>query len=409
MIKMNSCCLCKSKRLVKIFDLGIIPLGYPIEKKKKSLDVWKKKLEILICKKCLLAQTLHKVPEKKLASEIHYHTVSKVVTQHNNHYAKIIEQILTQEKNPLILEIGCSNGSLLNALINNGYSNVIGIEPSVHKDIKYDFEVITDFFNAKTVRRLKKDGKNPDLIISNYTIENIPRLGRFFKDLANLSKNGSYVIIEVPYLIDFIKNFRIDAFDHLDCNWFTVNSLLFAFKNYGFQVLDIKHDTNYRGGTFVVIAKKAKRTNIAPTLSAWAKEERKTLHSDFFRDFGERIYKQRKMIRNEIDKLLKKKISIYGYGGGLKASTLINWLGLTQKEIKMVVDADHNKQNKIMPITNIPIKPVSDLQNNYQEKIAILIFALDYVKDVIPMLKQMLRKNSIIINPLPRFNSMVIK
>lgn len=408
---MNSCRLCKNKKLEKIFDLGIIPLGYPIDKNRDSFkDIWKKKLEIKICPKCLLAQTVHLIPHNRLEIENHYHVVSKVLSDHSNKLYSLINSLVPYEKNPLICEIGCGDGSFLHTLQSHGFTNVLGIEPSIHSDIDYRFDVVADFFNKKIVQRLKKQKKFPDLIVASYVIEIIPNLNDFFQNLVDLMKVGSFTIIEVPYLNDLLRNFRIDSFAHLRCSYFNVNSLIFACKKYNLEIVDIWHDKKFRGGTIVIIVKKSAHPQKAlkNNLLAWMKKEREELQTDYFKEFKKQVKERKEKIRKQLAFFIKAKRSVIGYGGGRKPSTLLNWLNLSSKEFKKIVDVDHNMHNKFIPIANIPIRTILDLPNKNGKAITMIILALDYTNEIISMLKKRIPRGSVIIVPLPKFTSIKV-
>jgi len=284
----------------------------------------------------------------------------------------------------------------------------MGVEPSVHKK-EYPFEVIVDFFNANVLKSLRNSGKYPDCIILNYVLELVPDLDLFLSNLANLMKKGSFLVIEVPYFNDFLNTFRIDGFAHLRCSWFTINSLIYALDKHSMGIVSIEHDINYRGGTLRVIAEKECQREISALILSWKNKEIEELNSRSFYSFRDRINGLRDDIKTEIGQLTQKKIPIYGYGGGLKASTLVNWLNLTSKEIKMVVDMDLNKHYKMIPIANIPVKPVSDLFNQGKNaKIAVIILALDHVNEVEKLLLRRLENGSLIIHLLPEFKTIIV-
>lgn len=407
---LNSCCLCGNRTFEKVFELGTLPLGFPIEASKALTNqVWRQRLELVICNQCLLVQTVHKIPDEELVSENLYHSgTSKLVSDHDEQFSSKIPSMLSLSKDSLILEIGCGDGSLLEKFCQKGFNNVIGVEPSIHKK-EYPFEVIVDFFNANAVKNLRNSGKYPDCIIANYVIELVPDLDLLFSNLANLMKKGSFLVIEVPYFNDFLNALRIDGFAHLRCNWFTVNSLIYALDKYSMGIVCIEHDINYRGGTLRVIAEKECQREIPDLILNWKNKEIEELNSRSFDSFRDTINGLRDDIKTKIAELTKKKTPIYGYGGGLKASTLVNWLNLTSKEIKMIVDMDPNKHYKMIPIANIPLKPVSDLFNQGKNaKIAVIILALDHVNEVETFLLKGLEKGSLVIHPLPEFQTMIV-
>lgn len=405
---LNPCCLCGNQTLEEVFELGTLPLGSPIEASEALVNqVWREELEFVICDQCCLVQTIHTIPDEKLVSENLYPSdSSKLVSDHDEQFSSTIPSLLSLSKDSLILEIGCGDGSLLRRLCQKGFTNLVGVDHSIHSKKEYPFEVIADFFNADVVRILMNSGRYPNCIIANYILELVPDLDLFFSNLATLMQKGSFLVIEVPYLSDFVSNFRIDGFAHLRRSWFTINSLVYALDKHNMGIVSIDHDTDYRGGTLRVIAKKEYQTEISNLILNWKNKEREELNSCSFNLFRDKINRLRHDIKAKIAQLRESEIPIYGYGGGIKASTLVNWLSLTSEEIKMTVDIDPNKHQKMIPIANIPIRPVADLFSEERDaKIAVIILALDHVSEVEKLLLRRLGKGSLIIYLLPEFRT----
>lgn len=406
---MNYCRFCESK-LEKMFDLGTLSLGYPIENKELDRNNWTERFDLKICYNCYLGQTTAKIPYDKLRDENHYTTVSKQVKSHMENFHETIESIIPPKENPLILELGPSDGYLAHNLKSHGYKNIIGVEPSPHPNVKYDFELIEDFFNDKVVNNLKNNNKIPDIIICYYIIPLVPDLNILLRDITKLMKDGSYIIVLNAYLNDFFKKFRVDGFAHLRSNWLTANWFVFAMKKYGLEVVEIRNEGEFRGGTILVIAKKIPHPNhnLTPKILNFLEKEKAELTPERFNDFRKKLIQVKKNLLQQIKDFKKTDMPILAYGGGLKAATLVNWLGLTYEDIQFTVDADPNKQRKIIPQAKIPIKPVSDLFDRNQP-VMVLMLALDAKDEIEFLLKEKLQKGSQIVYLIPDFKIITIK
>ena len=79
----------------------------------------------------------------------------------NNLALKLIN-LYKLKKKDLIVDIGCSDGTLLNCFKKLGYKNVVGVEPTnTYKFAKRKgIKTINEFFNTKSASKiLKKYGK----------------------------------------------------------------------------------------------------------------------------------------------------------------------------------------------------------------------------------------------------------
>ena len=52
---------------------------------------------------------------------------------------------------------------------------------------------------------------------------------------------------------------------------------------------------------------------------------------------------------------------IIGYGAPAKATTILNYFGLTNEHIEFTIDDNNLKQGKFIPGTNIQIKSIEDI------------------------------------------------
>ena len=397
------CRLCGNGTLSSVFSLGKLPLGFPIEPT-ASDNVWANDLALVICDRCHLIQTEHSVPDDKLSEEnLYVSETAGVVMEHDERFVKEISHRLKLAPDTTVLEIGCGDGSLLERFRQNGYLNVIGIEPSLHPEKDYAFPVVESFFNADVVKQLVMNGQQPGFAFANYVIELVPDIATFITDLYNVMINGGYVVLEVPYFIDFVNNFRIDGFAHLRCLWFTITSLVYALQTSGFAVIDVEHDLTYRGGTLRVIAQKSYDGKLPKHVQDWQVHERKVLNNETLEVFRENLQKRRETLRQTVQTLLTNNKTVLGYGAGLKSSTLLNWLGLTKESIRLVVDRDPHKHNRVIPHANIPIYPIHALEE-FTQPVAVLILAIDHAHEVEAFLREKLPIGSEIIHLLPEYS-----
>ena len=72
-------------------------------------------------------------------------------------------------------------------------------------------------------------------------------------------------------------------------------------------------------------------------------------------DFGDKVYKIRNNVRQNIKKLKDNNELIIGYGAPAKATTALNFFGIS-REISYIVEDNKLKHNKFIPGVRIPIK-----------------------------------------------------
>ena len=110
------------------------------------------------------------------------------------------------------------------------------------------------------------------------------------------------------------------------------------------------------------------------------KEEEKFGIKDFntYKKFGEKVYKIRENVLRNIKKLKDNKKTIIGYGAPAKATTALNFFGISD-EIDFIVEDNNLKHNKFIPGVKIPIKKKSFIKN---KKNVLLVLAWNFYKDI---------------------------
>ena len=197
--------------------------------------------------------------------------------------------------------------------------------------------------------------------------------------LELLSKKGT-IIIEVQYLMNTLKDLTFDNIYHEHYNYWSLTSLFNFFKKFG-SVIFRSEKVDTHGGSLRVYIKKDKKTKVEKSVKLLLKEEEKFGIKKFetYKKFGQKVYKVRENVRKNIKKLKKNNKLIIGYGAPAKATTALNFFGITN-EIDFIVEDNKLKHNKFIPGVKIPIKNKSQIKN---KKNALIVLAWNFYKEIV--------------------------
>ncbi len=82
-----------------------------------------------------------------------------------------------------------------------------------------------------------------------------------------------------------------------------------------------------------------------------------------------------------INKINSENKKIIGYGAPAKATTILNYFGLSDKDFLFTIDENSLKQNKFIPGTDIQIKNIDDINpNNYDYVLVLAWNFFDIIK-----------------------------
>ena len=382
-IAKNICNLCSKGEMTEVLRFNNLSLGFLTNINER---VWNNDYVLDKCQECSYIQTRKNLPEELLIKENYYVSKYQAILEHDLLFAEDIVKRTNLAYHDGILEIGSGDGSLLNNFFNNGFKNLMGVEPITHKDKNIAIEIIPEFFSEKTLEIINKKKFNAKLVYANYVIELIEDTNKFFKLVHSLLQPRSFLYFEVPYLPAFIRNLRYDCFAHLRCNFITAKSVFYLSQKIGFEVELIEADKAYRGGMLkVLLSKKVKSSSIENPINSQLreliKEEDLCLYENMTKDF----LRHKEKAEALISKKAKDFSLIVFYGAGVKAATLFNILSLNKFNIDYAIDNDSNKQGLYFSGTNIRVYPLSKLFSE-SKNCLVINFALDHTKEITNLL-----------------------
>ena len=169
-----------------------------------------------------------------------------------------------------------------------------------------------------------------------------------------LNKNGT-IIIEVQYLLNTLKDLTFDNIYHEHYNYWSLTSLINFFNQYDAKIYRAER-INTHGGSIRVYLKRSKKIKIENSVKELIKEEEKFGIKKYrtYQEFAKKVYKIRDNVRKNILKLKSKNTKIIGYGSPAKATTALNFFGISN-EIESIVEDNSLKHGKFLPGMNIPI------------------------------------------------------
>ena len=374
------CRSCGNNKLKRVVSLGYQPLANNlINKKNEKCELYP--LELNYCDNCHNCQLSVAVDPKKMFSNYLYTSSTSQVFR--NHFIeaskKYIKNFNLKPKKSYIIDIGSNDGVALKPFKDQGFKNILGVEPA--KNLaklanKNKIKTFNGFLNIKNIKKIKK---NADIILASNVFAHSDNLKEMTKCMIQLLSKKGVIIIEVQYLMDTLKDLTFDNIYHEHYNYWSLTSLINFFKQFKIKVFKVEK-INTHGGSIRVYIKKDQNVKIEKNVREMLKEEEDFGVKDFktYQKFGENVYKIRNNVIKNINKLKKNGKKIIGYGAPAKATTALNFFGIS-KQIDYIVEDNKLKHNKFIPGVNIPIyskKKIKDKKNS------ILVLAWNFFDDI---------------------------
>ena len=386
------CRICKG-RLKQIIDLKKICLVGDFQRSKKKQKKYKISLNFcLVCKHVQISEILK---SDLLFKNYLWETgVSKTNLKILDHY--IIElKKLGFCKNSRLLEIASNDGSLVNKVYGKFKNINVGVDPAKNYIKKYEKKIkfFNNYFDKKLSKIIKKKFNDFDIIVARNVIAHVAKPHEIFSGFNNLLKKNGIAIIEVPHLLNIIKDNQYDNIFHEHIGFHSLKSISDLCKMNDLKIMKAERIDSQGGSIRCFICKKDSSLKENTSYKSIFKLEKKLglFKKNVLKNFRKKINDHRvslikllKKIKNE-----NKKISIYGASG--KGQALMQYCNINLKIIDQVFDKSKLKIGKFTPGTGIKIKDPKHISNKNIDYLLILAWN---IKDEIIKQEKFFKKNS---------------
>jgi len=375
------CRSCGSLKLKRVISLGYQPLANNLLKSKNSsCELYP--LEMNYCEDCHNCQLSIVVDPKKMFSNYLYlSSTSKSFRQHFEKAAyKYIDEFKLIPKKSYIIDVGSNDGIALKPFKNLKFKNILGIEPAKNLAKLTNKEKIKTYNGFLDKKNLKKIKKNADLVLASNVFAHSDELKTMAECMLKLIKKNGTIIIEVQYLLNTLKDLTFDNIYHEHYNYWSLTALVTFFDIFKAKVYKAEK-INTHGGSLRIYVKKDINTKVEKSVKLLLNEEEEFGIKNYqtYQDFAKKVYKIRDNVKKNILKLKKNNTKIIGYGSPAKATTALNFFGISN-EIECIVEDNKLKHGKFLPGMKIPIISKSNIKEKPDYALVLAWNFIDEIK-----------------------------
>jgi oxalate decarboxylase/phosphoglucose isomerase-like protein (cupin superfamily) len=374
------CRSCNSTNLKRVVSLGYQPLANNLlNNKNEKFEVYP--LEMNYCPKCHNCQLSVSVDPKKMFSNYLY--TSSTSTSFRKHFVdaakNYIKNFSLKQNKSYIIDIGSNDGVALKPFKDLGFKKILGIEPAKNLSKLANKNKIKTFNGFLEKKNLNKIKGNADLILASNVFAHSDKLKEMTECMYKLLNQNGTIVIEVQYLMNTLQDLTFDNIYHEHYNYWSLTSLVNFFNQFNFTIFKAEK-INTHGGSLRVYIKKGKKVKIENNVKLLLNEEESFGIKNYktYQDFGEKIKKLRENVINNIKILRNKKKKIIGFGAPAKATTALNFFGISN-EIEFIIEDNKLKHNKYIPGALIPIKNKNYLKGKDN---LIIVLAWNFYKEI---------------------------
>ena len=285
--------------------------------------------------------------------------LNQSMVDHLTNKVAYLERLVQPRAGDVVLDIGSNDCTTLKAYNVPGLVR-FGIDPTARKFASYyppEIKFVPDFFSAKNYRSLTdRPAKIVTSIAMFYDLDDPIQFAREIADV--LAEDGVWHF-EQSYMPSMLRTNSYDTICHEHIEYYSLGVVKHILDAADLKLIDVVMN-NVNGGSFAVTAAKKsnKSLKINHAVINWLlqQEDRMGLSTPRpYREFEERVFRHREDLVRLIRDLVADGKKILGYGASTKGNVVLQFCGLTAKEIPAIAEVNVEKFGHVTPGTHIPI------------------------------------------------------
>jgi dTDP-4-dehydrorhamnose reductase len=402
----TGCRVCGSENLVKYLDLGLMPLSNNLEfTSARARESERFPLQVMFCPECSLSQLSVVIdPEKMFSYYTYRSSVNGGYVKHCREMAKQLQSKYSLNENSFHIDIAGNDGTLLKQFHEEIGLRVLNVDPATNLAAiseSQGIESIADFWSSELARKIVEEKGHADLITATNVFAHVDKVGDFINAASIMLKPDGVLVLEFPYLVNFIEGFEFDTvyFEHL--SYVSVLPVQYLCNIYGLKIISVEPQ-NIHGGTIrVSIAQKESSLQVEASVQEFIDNEIKLGY-----DKVEKYAAWSKSVKDVISafsmkvlELKKKGFKIAAFAASAKGNTLLNSSSMNTDIIDFIADETPEKIGKFSPGTGIKILNKQQIEKDQPDYLIILSW--NFKDEIIEKLSKFYHGKFII--PIPTF------
>jgi hypothetical protein len=205
----------------------------------------------------------------------------------------------------------------------------------------------------------------------------------------SLAPDGVFVV-QFLYMKSIVENCAFDQIYHEHLLYYTIKALNALLSRHGLEIFDATLSPIHGGSIIAHAGHPGKRAQTSRYKDLVAEEERaKSNELATYKNFAKRIEKMKLDTIAYLSDARAKGKRIYGFGAPVKGNTLLNYFGVTTKEIELLVEKNELRRGLYAPGSHIPLvieKELTTLPDIYY------VLAWNFKREILANNQELIKK-----------------
>lgn len=401
------CRVCGNTELAPVLDLGdqVLTGVFP---KHATQGVTRGPLRVVKChgdeSACGLVQLRHSYRSAELYGDGYGYrsSLNSSMVQHLREKAATLADLVVLEDGDIVLDIGSNDGTTLGFF--SSKLKRVGIDPTISRFghlYPTDIEAIPDFFSADLFKR-SFGSRKAKIVTSIAMFYDLESPLQFVEQIAEVLDSDGIWHFEQSYMPRMLEQTAYDTICHEHLEYYGLRQIEWILSRCGMVIQNVElNDVN--GGSFAVTATRQSsrlrpvHANIESVMQNEAQAAVATLAP--FERFASRASAHRAALTFLLDELTSTGAKVLGYGASTKGNVILQYCGITAKQLPFVAEINSDKFGCFTPGSNIPI--ISEADAHAMKPDYMLVLPWHFRHNLIARERKFLARGGRLIFPLP--------
>jgi hypothetical protein len=315
---------------------------------------------ICFCHPCSLVQLDYVIPtEFSFGDQYTYLTgSSESLIEYYSQLAKRLTEKFSLQPGDTVIEIGSNDGTFLKAFQSLGME-VLGIEGASKSSeiaVAGGIPTVQQFFGqgiADSIKKRLRPRSKVRLIVAMNVLAHTDNINEFLAEVEDLMEDDTVFVSQSHWLAALVRKFEFDTIYHEHLRYYTLTSLMRLFLKHRLHVEDAEL-VEFYGGSILVYTRKSARGESEGVKSILAEEAEINI-LDSLRNMKQVLLNNRARLLSLLVDFQNAGKRVVGIGAPMKASTLLNFYGVTPDLLGSIGEVNQLKIGTVVPGVRIPV------------------------------------------------------
>ena len=356
-----SCQVCGGRELESVLDLGYQPLCnefVPVSEAHRPQTFYP--LCLCHCPRCSLVQLNYVLPTDHIFGRQYTYLTgsSKSLVEYYGRLAVELQIKLDLRPGDVVVDIGSNDGTFLKAFQSLGMQ-VLGVEGSEQPfttALKSGVPTLNRFFGRGISTAIKANlpqNRKIRLVTAMNVLAHTDNINEFLPEVSALMESDTIFVSQSHWLAALVRQFEFDTVYHEHLRYYTLGSLINLLQRHDLSIFDAETNDFYGGSILVYASKSSKHQSSG--LRSVLREEQKVPIPQSIRDMKQVLLNNKVRLLNLLVDLKTSGNSVIGVGAPMKASTLLNFYGVTADLVQYLAEVNPLKVGTVVPGVGIPV------------------------------------------------------